>query len=105
MKKIYISLPIAGCEYTVDIRNEEACNWVISHLEGYDCVSPLDINELNPDNLTEERDWQKFMGRDIEALLRCDAILMCEGWQNGSKGCMAEFEVAKIYGKEIYIMR
>ena len=40
------------------------------------------------------------MGKDIEALLECDAIYMCEGWQN-SKGCMAEFEVARIYGKEI----
>ena len=29
-----------------------------------------------------------------------DAIYMCEGWQN-SKGCMAEFEVARVYGKEI----
>lgn len=27
-------------------------------------------------------------------------INICEGWQN-SKGCMAEFEVARIYGKEI----
>ena len=32
--------------------------------------------------------------------MECDAIYLCEGWQN-SKGCMAEFEVARIYGKEI----
>ena len=41
-----------------------------------------------------------FKRKDIEALLECDAIYLCEGWQN-SKGCMAEFEVARIYGKEI----
>lgn len=34
------------------------------------------------------------------ALLECDAILMMPGW-SASKGCMAEFEVAKIYNKEL----
>ena len=44
------------------------------------------------------------IAKDIEALLECDAIYLCEGWQN-SKGCMAEFEVARIYGKEIMFER
>lgn len=39
-------------------------------------------------------------------LLKCfierknNIVDLSEGWQN-SKGCMAEFEVARIYGKEI----
>ena len=47
-----------------------------------------------------DKPYSYYMGKDIEALLECDAIYLCEGWQN-SKGCMAEFEVARIYGKEI----
>lgn len=35
-------------------------------------------------------------------LLECDAVYFCIGWQR-SKGCMAEFEVARVYGKEILI--
>lgn len=111
MKKIYISLPINSMIDSVEERNEEACNWVVSHIEGrypgyeeVQCVSPIDINSLEPDNLSEARDWQKYMGKDIEALLRCDAILMCNGWQNNSKGCMCEFETARIYEKDIFMM-
>lgn len=58
-------------------------------------ITPFDVNE------NEDKDsYARKMGNDIEALLECDAIYLCEGWQN-SKGCMAEFEVARIYGKEI----
>ena len=58
-------------------------------------ITPFDVNE------NEDKDsYARKMGKDIETLLECDAIYLCEGWQN-SKGCMAEFEVARIYGKEI----
>lgn len=40
------------------------------------------------------------MGRDIEALLECDTVVFCRGWHQ-SKGCQAEFEIAKIYDKDI----
>ena len=111
MKKIYISLPINSMIDSVEERNEEACNWAVSHIEGHypgyeeiQCISPLDINGFNSNNNIEQYDWQTCMGRDIESLLRCDAILMCNGWQNNSKGCMCEFETAKIYEKDIFIM-
>ena len=62
-------------------------------------ITPFDVNE------NEDKDsYARKMGNDIEALLECDAIFLCEGWQN-SKGCMAEFEVARIYGKEIIFER
>ena len=58
-------------------------------------ITPFDVNE------NEDKDsYARKMGNDIEALLECDAIFLCEGWQN-SKGCMAEFEVARIYNKQI----
>ena len=62
-------------------------------------ITPFDVNE------NEDKDsYARKMGNDIEALLECDAIYLSEGWQN-SKGCMAEFEVARIYGKEIIFER
>ena len=60
-------------------------------------ITPFDVNE------NEDKDsYARKMGNDIEALLECDAIYMCKGWQD-SKGCMAEFAVAKIYNKKIII--
>ena len=62
-------------------------------------ITPFDVNE------NEDKDsYARKMGNDIEALLECDAIYLCEGWQN-SKGCMAEFEVARIYNKQILFER
>lgn len=59
-------------------------------------------DEITPFDVCPEPDkpYSYYMGKDIEALLECDAIFLCEGWQN-SKGCMAEFEVARIYNKQI----
>lgn len=58
-------------------------------------ITPFDVNE------NEDKDsYARKMGNDIEALLECDAVYMCKGWQD-SKGCMAEFEIARIYGKKI----
>jgi hypothetical protein len=41
------------------------------------------------------------MGRDIEALLECDAIYLASGWGN-SRGCNLEYTAALIYGKHIF---
>ena len=61
-----------------------------------------ELNIITPFDVCSEPDksYSYYMGKDIEALLECDAIYLCEGWQN-SKGCMAEFEVARIYNKQI----
>ena len=100
-KRIYISIPISGHdleeakEKARDIRKcllWDEFDWE----EGWstDVITPFDVCP-EPD-----KPYSYYMGKDIEALLECDAIYLCEGWQN-SKGCMAEFEVARIYGKKI----
>ena len=97
MKKIYMSLPISGHDLTE--RKEYAeykqnmLYWAYKPNE-WEIIPPFDVC---PD---PDKPYSYYMGKDIEALLECDAIYLCEGWQN-SKGCMAEFEVARIYGKEI----
>ena len=98
-KRIYISIPISGHDIeevkakAIDII--ERLLWDELGIEnGLDIITPFDVCP-EPD-----KPYSYYMGKDIEALLECDAIFLCEGWQN-SKGCMAEFEVARIYGKEI----
>ena len=104
--KVYLSLPISGqptklrMAYANQVRNElTEAFWrregIFEYESSLKVVTPFDVNE------NEDKDsYARKMGNDIEALLECDAIYLCEGWQN-SKGCMTEFEVARIYGKEI----
>ena len=98
-KRIYISIPISGHDLE-EVKAKakdiiECILWYELGIEkGFDIITPFDVCP-EPD-----KPYSYYMGKDIEALLECDAIYLCEGWQN-SKGCMAEFEVARIYGKEI----
>ena len=103
-KTRYISIPISGHDLeevkakAIDI--SERLLWDVFELKkGWhrpDVITPFDVCP-EPD-----KQYSYYMGKDIEALLECDAIYLCEGWQN-SKGCMAEFAVAKIYNKKIII--
>ena len=102
MKRIYLSLPIKNTGYTTkermkyadEVRRLLELRYGVRN-ENVIVITPFDVNE------NEDKDsYARKMGNDIEALLECDAIYLCEGWQN-SKGCMAEFEVARIYNKQI----
>ena len=101
-KRIYISIPISGHDLEEvkakarDISESLLCD-VFGFKKGRNrpgVITPFDVCP-EPD-----KPYSYYMGKDIEALLECDAIYLCEGWQN-SKGCMAEFEVARIYDKQI----
>ena len=106
MKRIYLSLPIKNTgymtkermKYADEVRRLLELRYGVRN-ENVIVITPFDVNE------NEDKDsYARKMGNGIEALLECDAIYMCEEWQN-SKGCMAEFEVARIYGKEIIFER
>ena len=91
--KVYISLPITGH----DIEEVEArCIFAKAVLKkkGHTPVSPLDVSD-NPD-----ASYAEHMGRDISALLECDAVVFLDGWRE-SKGCTLEHAAAKIYNKLI----
>ena len=101
-KRIYISIPISGHDLEeVKAKARDISERLLCDVFGFkkdrnrpDVITPLDVCP-EPD-----KPYSYYMGKDIEALLECDVIYLCKGWQN-SKGCMAEFEVARIYGKEI----
>lgn len=90
MAKVYVSIPISGRNiHTVMIESEKVKEY-LSRL-GHTPVTPFDVcPETN-------QPYAYYMGRDIEALLECEAIYLCPGWQE-SKGCRAEAAVAEIYG-------
>lgn len=92
--KVYISLPITGH----DIEEVEArCIFAKAVLKrkGHTPVSPLDVSD-NPD-----ASYAEHMGRDISALLCCDAVVFLEGWE-ASRGCRLEHAATEIYGKGIF---
>lgn len=93
MKKVYVSIPITGEDYN-DQRNHAFVVATNLGVKGYDTVTPFDLikNAATP--------YNEAMGKCIEALLECDAICLCKGWNN-SKGCRAELQVALVYGKDV----
>lgn len=93
--KVYISLPITGFPLnTVKKRAEQYKERL--QADGYEVITPFDVCS------EPGRSYAHYMGEDIKALLECDAIYLAPGW-HGSKGCTAEYEVAKIFDKTIII--
>lgn len=113
MKKIYLSIPISGVENSIIERVQKALQDLKSIIEkekknlgkeweNYEVIFPVDFNV---DAKTVEEffagsgngnDYAWFMGRDIENLLRCDAMFLADGWED-SKGCQAEKACGLIY--------
>lgn len=87
--KIYISLPISGLNIQ---KAREKADLIKARLsrEGYDVVNPFDVcaghNPIYEDHICY----------DLLAMLSCDAIYFCEGW-NLSCGCNIEHDVAMRY--------
>ena len=105
-KKIYISLPIAFQEDTVYERNDAAKEYLKKKYKKYEWVSPIDSNHIDDEALGNHLAIERtafYMGKDIEQVILCDAILMCPGWEN-SKGCKVEKFTAETYGKEVLFM-
>lgn len=94
--KVYISLPITG--FPIDTVKKLAEQYKKElQAKGYDdVITPFDAcDEIR-------KSYAYYMGEDIKALLECDAIYLVPGW-HGSKGCAAEYEIAKVYNKTIII--
>lgn len=93
-KKVYISLPITGQDFD---EVEARCVFTSGVLEklGFEAVSPLEVSN------DPEAAYEEHIGKDITALLKCDAVIFLDGWKK-SKGCNLEHEAARIYGKIIF---
>ncbi|MEG2515103.1 MAG: DUF4406 domain-containing protein [Bacteroidaceae bacterium] len=90
--KVYISCPITSNGIKIArVLIEQAKLTLLKH--GYKPISPLEICPY-------EDTYEHYMGRDIEALLNCDAVYFVRGW-NESKGCKLEYRAAEIYDKKM----
>ena len=92
--KIYISLPITGH----DIGQCKALAKDVARIitdRGHKAITPFDVCP------EKDKPYSFYMGKDIAALLECDAALFIGQWLT-SKGCTLEMRCAEIYGIKIY---
>lgn len=94
-KKMYLSLPISGreIERVKEYARKVKKKWVE---KGFEVITPF---EVCPE---PGMPYNYYMGKDVEALLGCDGIILCYDWFS-SRGCRAECSVAEVYGKTIKI--
>lgn len=97
---IYISLPISGHAIERCKERAEAARQMVLR-RGHDCVTPFDVCPDQSDEHGTPLRYSYFIGRDIEALLECDAIFLLTGWSTSS-GCQCEWRCAEIFNKKIY---
>ena len=89
--RMYISLPITGCEDKARERCARVKDWLEEMFPGVVILSPFEINTES------DKPYSYYMGRDVEQLLECQCVVFLDDWST-SKGCMAEHALAKIYG-------
>jgi hypothetical protein len=92
--KIYISIPISGHPLDMVKARARRLKRRLQKIGNIKAVTPFDVCS------DSTRPYSYCMGRDIEALLTCDAVFFAEGYE-ASKGCWLEYNAAKIYGKDI----
>lgn len=92
--KAMISQPMRGlCENIIKKERDRLTKWLES--SGYDVVNTLfDFESNNP---------LHYLAKTIEAMAEVDMIVFVPGWEN-SRGCKIEYEIAKNYGKSIFII-
>lgn len=93
--KIYISIPITGRPMEEAKAHATGLKRRFEASQHAEAITPFDICG-EPD-----KPYSFYMGRDIEALLECNAILLGHGWDH-SQGCSLEYLAATIYGLKIF---
>lgn len=98
MKLVYVSHPFSGGEpwkNRADAR--EVCGQLKNDHPDWCIFNPLDAFQwLDFIKIS----YEKTMEMCLEVLDRCDAIYLCQGWEE-SKGCRKERRAAQSQGLEI----
>ncbi len=93
--RVYISAPISGCD--LQERKDAFLRMeVILRGRGYDVFNPL-----GEQNHIDGLSTHEYMRNDITELLKCDAIILLDGW-NKSAGCKCELDVAVACGLDVW---
>ena len=96
MKLIYLGHPYGGDEKNVDDAKQMVKRLVKKFPETV-FLSPLQATGFYYNDIP----YIQGMEHCLEMLSRCDALWLCDGWQE-SKGCCMEYAAAKTAGKPIY---
>lgn len=100
-KSIYVSLPITGMPEGQQESIAASKRKMLA--KEYDVITPFDLQKIL-DGICKEHgsdpNYIDYLFSDIVALMLCDAIYMCHGWEY-SKGCLAEFYFARAIGIDI----
>lgn len=97
--KIYVSIPITGHDIEEQRLKSQAAErriYALGHLP----ITPFSVTA--PNDMSEKETYAYFMGRDIEMLLRCDAVYMADRRWAKSRGCSIEHHAASVMDMEIY---
>lgn len=85
--KVYISIPITGRDTAAQRDFADAVAKVLAEF-GHEPLNPFG------NGLPENAPRHEHMRKDLRMLLRCNAIVLCPGWET-SEGCLLECSVAK----------
>lgn len=98
IKVIYIAGPYTAKTSAAKLDNINKAEYLAKQLTllGYTCIIPHKITGFweyeKPFNEWKVKDWLERCCFPI--LLKCDAIILTDGWEN-SNGCLKEVEFAK----------
>lgn len=95
---------MTGCLDTVKERCLAAEQEIKKEYPTAEVLLPYDAMKVGTPQQDHTKTLGYWMGKDIEILMNCDAIYMCEGWQK-SKGCRLELVCALTYGMIMLFQR
>ena len=88
--KMYVSLPMTGIENNNILMENSA--YGIACQMGYFVYRPSKLSKYVEEQIDAPL-YRHYLGFDMWALSRCDAMMLCPGWEN-SKGCITEVRFA-----------
>ena len=93
----YIDLVYVAGPYSAPTPAERAANIEAAWTVGYQVASlgayPV-VPHMNTAHMDDLQDWQWWIDATLELMLRCNAVLMMEGWE-ASRGARGEEAAAK----------
>jgi len=90
LQLMYISLPMTGIENENKELEDKAA--VKAESMGYITVVPSELTKYVRQEVNDPM-YKHYLGYDLWCLGRCDAMLLCPGWEK-SKGCKIEVRFA-----------
>ena len=101
MKRIYISIPITGHEYTYEQRLDAAVEYVKNVYKKYDIIiTPKEVAMRLEFYKPNKPKYKDYLLASLKEIRHCDAILMSKGWQDSSE-CLVEIAFAEAIGLTI----